>query len=383
MRVMLTGGGTGGHLYPALAVAGLLRKMDPKGEILFVGTGEGLESRVVPKEGYSFCQIAAGKWPRKISIDGIKSLLSLGKGFIQGLRLIKQFHPDAVLATGGYVSVPLGIAAAVLGVPLILHEQNSVPGMANKLLSRWAEVLFTTFPLDKGSFSSRAKIIHVGLPVRPEILKVRREDGINYFGFKPDHLTVLVTGGSRGARRLNQVLLEVYEEICKDGSFPPLQIIHLTGRTEYQQVCHDMVKKGLTEIKFGKIVIKPYLEEMEYALAAADLVISRAGAATLAEITARGIPAILIPYPYATGNHQYYNARFLKDRGAAVLIPESELTAKGLFSELKELIVNVQLRERMAEQSSKIGRPQAGEYIAEFLLNVGKKSHCTSPVGKT
>ena len=170
--------------------------MDPDGEILFVGTGEGLESSVVPKEGYSFCQIAAGKWPRKISIDGMKSLFSLGKGFIQGIRLIKQFHPDAVLATGGYVSVPLGMAAAVLGVPLLLHEQNSVPGMANKLLSRWAKVLFTTFPLDKGSFSSRAKIIHVGLPVRPEILNVRREDGINFFGFGPDHLTVLVTGGA-------------------------------------------------------------------------------------------------------------------------------------------------------------------------------------------
>ncbi|MFY9139579.1 MAG: undecaprenyldiphospho-muramoylpentapeptide beta-N-acetylglucosaminyltransferase [Thermacetogeniaceae bacterium] len=383
MRVMLTGGGTGGHLYPALAVAGLLRKMDPDGEILFVGTGEGLESSVVPKEGYSFCQIAAGKWPRKISVDGIKSLFLLGKGFIQGIRLIKQFKPDAVLATGGYVSVPLGVAAAVLGVPLLLHEQNSVPGMANKLLSRWAEVLFTTFPLDKGSFSSRAKIIHVGLPVRPEILNVRREDGINFFGFEADRLTVLVTGGSRGARCLNQVLLEVYEEIHNDGSFPPLQIIHLTGRTEYQQVCHHMAKKGLTTEKFGKIVIKPYLEEMEYALAAADLVISRAGAATLAELTARGIPAVLIPYPYATDNHQYHNARFLKDRGAAVLIPEGELTANRLFGELRELIGNVQLREKMAEQSRKIGRPQAGEYIAEYLLGVGKKSHCTSPVGKT
>lgn len=383
MRLLITGGGTGGHLYPALAVAGLLRKMDPDGEILFVGTGEGLESRVVPKAGYSFYRIAAGKWPRKISIKALSSLASLGKGFLQGIRVINEFKPDAVFATGGYVSVPLGVAAAVLGVPLFLHEQNSVPGMANKLLSRWAKVLFTTFPLDKEPFSGRAKLNHVGLPVRSEILNTKREDGLRFFGLEPNILTLLVTGGSRGARRLNQVMLEVYGQICCDKSFPKLQVIHLTGQAEYQRMCHQMESEGISAGKIGRLVIKPYLEEMEYALAAADLVISRAGAATLAEITTRGIPAVLIPYPFATGNHQYHNARFLKDQGAAVLIPENELTAARLFGELTKMVKRPDMRQKVAEQSRKIGRPKAGEFIADILFNVGKKSHCTSPVDKT
>lgn len=373
MRVLITGGGTGGHLYPALAVAGLLKDSDPQAEVLFVGTGEGLESTVVPGAGYPFCQVEAVKWPRKISPRIFGVFLSLGKGYLQGLKVIREFCPSAVFATGGYVSVPLGLAAAREGVPLFLHEQNSVPGMANKLLARWARTTFTTFPVPKGVFPAKARLIHSGLPVRKEVLAAERREGLRYFGLDGDRFTLLVTGGSRGARRLNQVMLDLYSEIAAGKtSLNGIQVIHLTGKDEYQTYCQSMDEMGISSAKVGKLVIKPYLEEMEYALAAADLVVSRAGAATLAEITARGIPAILVPYPFATGDHQYHNARSLEEEGAAVLIKESKLTPARLLREIDRIAGDPLLQRSLAEQSLRLGRPEASEVIVAALLQAAK-----------
>ncbi|KUK37026.1 MAG: UDP-N-acetylglucosamine--N-acetylmuramyl-(pentapeptide) pyrophosphoryl-undecaprenol N-acetylglucosamine transferase [Thermacetogenium phaeum] len=369
MRVLITGGGTGGHLYPALAVAGLLEEYVPSVEILFVGTGEGLESTVVPAAGYSFRRIAAVKWPRRLSFKVPGVFWGLGKGYLQGIKIIKEFRPDAVFATGGYVSVPVGLAAVRRGVPLFLHEQNAVPGMANRLLARWATVTFTTFPLRKETFPQKANSIHSGLPVRKEILRTERRDGLRYFGFDDDCFTLLVTGGSRGARRINIVMQEVYLKICAgETSLPGLQVIHLTGRDEYPAYCRMLSTKGICGAKIGKLVIRPYLDKMEYALAAADLVVSRAGAATLAELTARGLPAVLVPYPYATGDHQYHNARYLEETGAAVLIREEDLTAERLLREIGRIVGDRQLRKKMAEQSLRLGRPEAGEVIVRTII---------------
>jgi UDP-N-acetylglucosamine--N-acetylmuramyl-(pentapeptide) pyrophosphoryl-undecaprenol N-acetylglucosamine transferase len=250
--------------------------------------------------------------------------------------------------------------------------------MANKLLSRRAEVTFTTFLPEKGSFPLRAKLVHSGLPIRSKILKADPLKSYKYFGLDPDIFTVLVTGGSRGARCINQVMLEVYQEICHgSAALPKLQVIHLTGVTEHRQFCQDMEHMGINTDDIGKLVIKPYLEEMEYALRVADLVISRAGAATLAEVTALGIPAILIPYPFATADHQYYNARYLERHGAAILIPEKELTPVKLLREIEKLAGDNDLRQKISGQSRRIGRPEAGELIAGILRNAGKKSLCT------
>jgi UDP-N-acetylglucosamine--N-acetylmuramyl-(pentapeptide) pyrophosphoryl-undecaprenol N-acetylglucosamine transferase len=373
MRVIITGGGTGGHLYPALAVAGLLRDSDPQVEVLFVGTGEGLESTVVPGAGYPFRQVEAVKWPRKISPRIFSAFLSLGKGYLQGLKIIREFYPSAVFATGGYVSVPLGLAAAREGVPLFLHEQNSVPGMANKLLARWARAIFTTFPVPKGAFPAKARLIHSGLPVRKEVLTAERSEGLRYFDLDENAFTLLVTGGSRGARRINQVMQDIYREIAAGKiSFEGIQVIHLTGKDEYKTYCHGLAKIGISSAKIGKLVIKPYLEEMEYALAAADLVVSRAGAATLAEITARGIPAILVPYPFATGDHQHHNARMLEKEGAAILIKESELTPDKLLKEIIRIARDPLLQRSLAERSLRLGRPEACKVIVAALLQAAK-----------
>ena len=371
MRVLITGGGTGGHLYPALAVAGVLKELDPGGQILFVGTEQGLESRVVPDRGFAFRPVDAVKWPRRLSAQALAFLPLLWRGYRQSLAVIREWRPHAVFATGGYVSVPLAMAAARLRIPIFLHEQNAVPGLANRLLSRWAHTVFLTFPAGNGKLSRRAKIIYSGLPVRREILKVTRQDGLNYFQLPADRPTVLVTGGSGGARRINQVMLEVYRQLA-EGEQMPLQFLHLTGRAEYAIFCQQMVEQGINEDKLGKIVIRPYLEEMEYGLAAADLMISRAGAATIAELTALGIPAILIPYPYAAGDHQYHNALSLVKEQAAVLIPESDLTPERMFEELRNLMGDGAGRQAMGQAARRLGRPQAGEIVARAILKTGR-----------
>lgn len=368
MRVLITGGGTGGHLYPALAVAEILKKKDPTGELLFVGTKEGLESWVVPAQGYPFWEISAAKWPRKFS-EFFPFLISLGRGYRMGLKIIKEFCPQVVFATGGYVSVPLVLAAARLKVPIFLHEQNSVPGLANIFLARLARSVFTTFPLR--SKIRGTKVIHTGLPIREEILKVDHSAGLHYFRLNSTLLTLLVIGGSQGSKKINEVMLEIYELITKEKvALPLLQIIHLTGRDQYAIFCRYVEQKGILEDKIGKLIIKPYLEKIEYALAAADLVISRAGAATLAEVTAKGLPAILIPYPYAAGNHQYYNALFFAQKKAVVLILEKDLTPQVLLDEIEKLIQDPLLRITMGQQARSLARPYAGEVIARTLLKV-------------
>ncbi len=370
MRLLFTGGGTGGHLYPALAVADRLRELKPDCEILFAGTGEGLEGKVVPKTGYPFHHIVAGKWPRSISFGAIGDLTSLARGYLQSVGLLKRLRPQAVFATGGYVSVPVGLAAVRLKIPLYLHEQNSVPGMANKLLSRWAKATFTTFLPEQDSFPSGAKMIHAGLPIRKGILKTNSSDAFRYFGFNRGKDTLLVTGGSRGARRINQVMLDIYHKISLGKAMlPQLQIIHLTGTAEYGSFCQAMDHVGINTGKIGKIVVKPYLDKMEYALSIADLVIGRAGAATLAEITALGIPAILIPYPFAAADHQYYNALDLERNGAAVVIVEQDLTSIELLKEIEKIINDRDLHSRMSILSKELGRPEAVDLIADILCN--------------
>jgi UDP-N-acetylglucosamine--N-acetylmuramyl-(pentapeptide) pyrophosphoryl-undecaprenol N-acetylglucosamine transferase len=368
MRVLITGGGTGGHLYPALTIAGILRKKDPQGEILFVGSRDGLEKWVVPAEGYPFWEITAAKWPRRLSRESFSFLLSFSRGYLEGLKIIRRFRPEVVFATGGYVSVPLALAAATLKVPIFLHEQNSIPGLANVFLARWAEAVFTTFPISPKSIPVE-KLIHTGLPVRPKVLEVTRDQGVNYFQLDSQLPTILVTGGSQGAQRINEVMLEVYQMITKQKtSLSGLQFIHITGRDNYPSFCKKIEEAGIEQGKIGKLIIKPYLEEMEFALAAADLVISRAGAATLSELLVRGLPSILIPYPYAAENHQYYNAMFLKEHKAAIVILEKYLTPEVLLRKLEKLILNPLLREEMGNQAKKLAKPDAGEKIVEFLM---------------
>jgi UDP-N-acetylglucosamine--N-acetylmuramyl-(pentapeptide) pyrophosphoryl-undecaprenol N-acetylglucosamine transferase len=356
MRVILTGGGTGGHIYPALAIARGLQKEDPRTEILFVGTETGLETDVVPKAGFKLATVSAQGLERRLSLQALAAGGRLLAGCVQARRIIRQFRPDVVVGTGGYVCAPVVLMAALAGIPTAIHEQNAFPGLANRFLARFVDRVFLTFGDARQHFCRKARTTVTGLPVRPEILNSTREAGRAFFGLDRDRFTLLVMGGSRGARSINRSIVSVYKEIARH---PGIQVLHITGAADYEATLAALRDTGLELANCGNIILKPYVYEMEHALAAADLVVCRAGAATLAELTVLGKPAILVPFPYASENHQEYNARSLVNRQAAVMILDRDLTGDRLWAEVLSLLAEQERLALMREQSLASGKPEA------------------------
>lgn len=356
MRAVLTGGGTGGHIYPALAIARGLQTHFAGIDILYIGTNRGLEADIVPKACFPFKAITVAGLERKISLANVKILWQALQGFKEAKSILKEFKPDVVIGTGGYVCGPVVMAASRLGIPTLIHEQNALPGITNRILSRFADQVTVTFEDSLKYFSHSSKVKLTGLPIRPEILQANRSTAFNTLELRDGLLTILVFGGSRGARRINQSMIDVIREFGNNAS---VQVLLATGQTGYKEFIEDCEKNGIELGKYVNIIIKPYLYNMQDALAAADLVVSRAGAATLAELTVLGIPSILIPYPYASENHQEFNARALSDRGAAVLIKDSELTGPVLVEQLKKLTKDTEKLKNMSLASQKLGRTEA------------------------
>lgn len=367
MRLLITGGGTGGHIYPALAIArGFLEKY-PQGRVLYVGTAKGLEADIVPKAGLDFKTVTVQGLPRELSWETV----AFGWRFLRGLRqartILKEFKPDLVVGTGGYVCGPVVMLAALEGTPTLLHEQNALPGIANKLLARLVNQVAITFQEAEKYFPGKTKIKLTGLPIRPEILRASKGEAWAKLGLQPDKPLLLVTGGSRGARSLNQAMPEVYRQL--DG-YKDVQILHLTGQLTYQETLEGLSSAGINWVEKGNIIIKPYLYNMEDALAAADLIVCRAGATTLAEITAKGLPSILVPYPFAAENHQEYNARALESHGAALVIKDSELTGGLLAGQVRELLQDRDRLRAMGQASLSLGRPEALELILRSMEEI-------------
>ncbi|SHK24479.1 undecaprenyldiphospho-muramoylpentapeptide beta-N-acetylglucosaminyltransferase [Desulforamulus aeronauticus] len=367
MRAIVTGGGTGGHIYPALAIAKGLQSHFSHTEILYVGTNHGLEADIVPKANLSFQAITVSGLERKLSLSNLKVFWQAWQGYREAARIIQNFRPDVVIGTGGYVCGPVVLAAARRGIPTLIHEQNALPGITNRILSRVAKGVAVTFEDSVQYFSNRDKIAVTGLPVRPEITESHRREALKALGLDEERLTLLVFGGSRGARRINQAMVEVIQHY---GNQPAIQIIHATGQAGYQEFLDAAKDRGIELDKYVNIIIKPYLYNMQEALAAADLVVSRAGAATLAELTVLGLPSILIPYPYAAENHQEFNAKALADRGAAVLIKDAELTGATLIAELQKIISNENRLRNMSLASEKLGRPEALDDIIKCVEKI-------------
>ncbi len=364
MRIILTGGGTGGHIYPALAVAERLQQLYPDCELLYVGTDRGLEKEIVPKRGIPFRTINAEGLPRKLNPALVKAVKKSADGCVQARKIVKEFRPDVVIGTGGYVCGPVVLAAKLQGVPTMIHEQNAFPGITNKALARFVNRIMVNFEESKQYFVHKDRIAVTGLPVRQEVLATQKEAGIRYFGFSTEKTTLLVSGGSRGARSLNRAMVDAYPELVKHSD---LQIIHLTGRTDYDDTLAALLRKGIDIAEYPQIVIKAYLDDMQYGLAAADFCVGRAGATFLAELTACGLPGILVPYPYAAENHQEYNARALVDQQAAYMILDKELTGTLLCEKILELHQNAAKRAKMAEQSYAMGKRNALDQIVALV----------------
>ncbi|MCL1917813.1 MAG: undecaprenyldiphospho-muramoylpentapeptide beta-N-acetylglucosaminyltransferase [Peptococcaceae bacterium] len=364
MRVLVTGGGTGGHIYPALAIAEGIRNAQPEAEVLYVGLREGMEARLVPENGWEFRGIAGRGMPRRISLGMLKTMGSSVKAFWQTKKILKGFHPDLVVGTGGFVSGPVLLVASLFGFPTLLHEQNVWPGMTNKLLARRVKKVMLAFEEGRAHFPERCPVEVVGQPVRPQVGHVERSEGLEFFGLVPGKKVLLVTGGSRGARSLNRAMVTVAEHLSERED---MQLIWATGTLDYEDTLAELKRVDIDPQRRGWCVAA-YIENMPQALAAADLCVCRAGATTLAELSAARLPSILIPYPHAAENHQEFNARALVERKAARLILDKELTGDGLWEKVDELLKNAFVLEEMAARTGEALQGKALERIVRICL---------------
>ncbi|HPF35122.1 MAG TPA: undecaprenyldiphospho-muramoylpentapeptide beta-N-acetylglucosaminyltransferase [Candidatus Krumholzibacteria bacterium] len=364
MRIVITGGGTGGHVYPGLAVAEALRGVDPEGEVLFVGTRGGMEARLVPEAGYPFTTVPASGvrglgWGARLRFAA-----NLAVGLVRAWWLLWRFKPDMVLATGGYVSVPVVAAARLLGRRIVLQEQNSVPGSANRLAARWAEMVYLGFAEGAEAFPGTMSR-WTGNPVRRavvESLTASRREPWN--GRRPLHL--LIFGGSRGARTLNRAVMEAAAAWTGETR---LEARIQTGPDDHAEVDRALAATRTAWRRDGReLRVTPFIEDMAASLAWADLVVCRAGAMTLSELTAAGLPAILVPFPHATDDHQTRNAAGLSRAGAAELLPDDLCTGDSLRAMVDHLRADPEVLADMARRSAAHARPDAAMEIAVDLL---------------
>lgn len=364
MKVIVTGGGTGGHIYPAMAVArGLLDKVNNV-KVLYVGTREGMEAKIVPDNGLEFKGISGKGLSRKLSLDTFKTATSNVKALWETKKILKDFHPDLVVGTGGYVSGPVVLTSAVFGIPTLLHEQNALPGKTNKLLAKVVKQVMLTFPESAEYFDAKDKIQIVGLPVREEIGQIDRETGAANFGLDPRKKTILVTGGSRGALSINKAVIFLLQKLDE---YHDIQVIWATGTATYKDIVKELESIGVNWRKPQWRVIE-YIKNMPDALACSDLCICRAGATTLAELSAAGKASILIPYPFAAENHQEYNARAFEHSGAARVILDKELDGLVLWQNVEKTIFNPFKLEEMGLKSLEVFKPGALDRIVEICL---------------
>ncbi|NMA68148.1 MAG: undecaprenyldiphospho-muramoylpentapeptide beta-N-acetylglucosaminyltransferase [Desulfitobacterium sp.] len=365
MRVIVTGGGTGGHIYPALAIAKGILARKPDCEILYVGIRDGMEARLVPESGLEFEGISGQGLPRSLSLETIKVAGKSLKALWETKQILKRFKPDLVVGTGGYVSGPVVLTAALFGIPTLLHEQNALPGITNKILSSFVRKVLVTFPESMDRFRNKGKVILTGLPVRPEVGKIVREEGAKEFGLDPKKLTILVAGGSRGALSINKSMATVLKYLEKN---PQIQLLWATGSATHKETITALENQGIKwERENWKI--KEYIKDMPKAYACSDLFVGRAGATTLAEIMVAGKPGILIPYPYAAENHQEYNARALEKGGAAKVVLDGELDGDKLWALIEETS-NPQQLNKMARKAKELGQPDALEKIIQTCFEI-------------
>jgi len=373
MNVLLAGGGTGGHVYPGLAIAEALRRRDPSARVLFVGSRAGMEASLVPAAGVPFVGLAVrpprSRAPWRLAV----SAASVGAGLAQAFVVVARFRPDVVIATGGVAAVPSVLAAAVTNVPVVVLEGNALPGRTNRTLARYSRVIAVSSD-EAAARLPVGRTVMTGLPIRREAYTATREEGLAAFGLDRSRKTVLIIGGSQGAVRLNAAAEETVRRLAARGG---LQVLHQVGGG------WSGVERALMEapgaqpepsplggaIRYLRV---PYVQHIGAAYACADLVVSRCGANALAEITANGRPSILVPYPFAVDDHQTHNASALVAAGGAVLVPDAELTGERLARAITELLDTPGRLEAMAASARSHGRPDAADRVIALVSRLAE-----------
>ncbi|MCX7884118.1 MAG: undecaprenyldiphospho-muramoylpentapeptide beta-N-acetylglucosaminyltransferase [Caloramator sp.] len=361
MKAIISGGGTGGHIYPGVAIAKKIKEKNLSSEILFIGSENGLEKKLVPKEGFKIELITVEGLNKKVTIKTPLSVLKAFKGYFQASNIIKQYKPDIVIGTGGYVCGPVVLAAVLKGIPTIIHEQNAFPGMTNKILSHFVSKIAITFK-ESEKYFPKNKVVYTGNPIRSQILNTDKTKARKIWNFDVNKPLILVVGGSRGAKNINNAVVDIIPYLINNN----IQLLFVTGELQYDEIIKKLnYKKG--DRKFKGIVIEPYIYNMQDALGACDIIISRAGATILSEITALGIPAILIPSPYVANNHQEYNAMSLEQNGAAIVIKENQLREDIFKEQVLNLVNNKDMLKKMSQNSSKLAVLDASEKIYRIV----------------
>ena len=390
-RFLLAGGGTGGHIYPALAIARELLARHPGAEILFIGGTRGLEGELIPREGFAFRAISVSGFRRSLSLDTLATAARAGLGVAQSLAVVSQFRPDAAIGTGGYASGPAMLASSWLGVPVLIHEQNVVPGAVNRMLSGRAAIVAISWEESRKYLKRPDSAVLTGNPVRPEVIAATREDGLTSFGLDGSRPTVLAFGGSQGSASINRALIGALPTLAARVS---AQFVLATGNDKFSEsiaLARDVgvpvavSSNGIARSERGDIIIMPYIYNMPHALACADLALTRSGAITLAELAVRGVPAVLVPHPNVPDNVQEKNARAVERRGAARVMLDRELEPAALASVVADLLADPGALRAMADASRANGIPDAGGRAADCVERImrarGRRRRTRSHMG--
>jgi UDP-N-acetylglucosamine--N-acetylmuramyl-(pentapeptide) pyrophosphoryl-undecaprenol N-acetylglucosamine transferase len=374
VKVLMTGGGTGGHLYPALAVAEALKNMQKDTDILFIGSTRGIESAEVPEAGFAFRGLSTAGFPRRFGLRTLAAAWSFARSILAARAILREFAPQVVFSTGGYASAPVVVAARLEKIPIVLHEQNSLPGVTNRTASRLAAEVHLAFTSARQFFPKRGHLRLSGNPLREQVLAGSRTRALRLFRLDEQRKTVLVFGGSQGAHSINEAVLAALPSFQNRED---VQFLIQSGTNDYEKMlarCREFTVKTW---------VRRFIANMGDAYALADLVVCRAGAMTLSELAACGLPSILIPYPHAAGNHQWLNAEQMRDGGAARIIADADLDGAVLARAIEEMLGNPRKLREMSVNALRMARPEATEKIARALLKFRPSSEIppeTEPV---
>ncbi len=375
MNLIFTCGGTAGHINPAIAVANMMRQRHPDCNILFIGATGHMEEKLVPQAGYELKCLPASGLSRKLSIKGLKQNLYAIKCVLLAVesckKIFRDFQPDLVLGTGGYASFPALYAASTMGIPTCVHEANALPGLTTQLAASRADKVLVAFEESVSQYRNPQKVQVVGMPVHQDFIYTRYEQARKDLGLEGKRVVVSAFG-SQGAKVMNETMAELFR-LEQEADFP-FHHIHATGSFGWKWMPDLVKEKGVDLSETSQIEMREYIYNMPQLMAAADVFIGRAGSGTCNEVTASGTPAILIPSPNVTANHQEKNARVLRDNGGAVLVLEKECTAQGLYQQITELLEDAQRREKMTAALRQMAVPDSTERICDILEEMLRNS---------
>lgn len=365
MRVLFAGGGTGGHINPAISIANYAKSKDKDFKALFVGTKQGLETKLVPKAGYDIEYIEIQGFDRKNLLRNFTTVKKLISSRKKCRKIIREFKPDCIVCTGGYVSGPVAMASKAMKVPSLIHEQNVYPGMTVKGSANYVTYLALSFEETINHMQHKEKCVVTGNPIRSEILEADYMSSRKKLGIEKPF--VLIFGGSLGADRINDTVIGMLDRIVKDNK---IELLFGTGDRNYEKIMNKIAENGIALSDNVKIV--PYIDNMAECMAAADVVVSRAGAITVSEIAALGKPSILIPSPNVVRNHQEQNAREFENKNAAALIVEKDLTSDALYDKIMSMVSDKKQLREMSENLKSLARTDALERIYELMIKMSK-----------